>query len=136
MTTETDLLPLPDGRFLEIRKDYSGRDAAYGFTPELVQEWGRANVAHAIAPLQAEIEALRAERDMYKDADESMQQAHHEALTRAREAEARAEQLAEALQWYVDTDDTNDGQEGNEFWIAGRDRARAALNPTAAQEGE
>ena len=39
----------------------------------------------------------------------------------------KAERLEEALQWYVDNDDTNDGEEGNEFWLAGRDRARALL---------
>ena len=48
-------------------------------------------------------------------------------------AEARAERLAEALQWYVDNDDTNDGQEGNEFWLAGRDRARALLREQEKQ---
>ena len=42
-------------------------------------------------------------------------------------AEARAERLAEALRWYVENDDTNEGQEGNEYWLAGRDRAIAVL---------
>lgn len=47
----------------------------------------------------------------------------------------RAEALAEALQWYVDNDDTNDGQEGNEFWLAGRDRARALLRDQGVGNG-
>lgn len=41
-------------------------------------------------------------------------------------AEQRAE-LLEALQWYVENDDTNIGQQGNEFWELGLDRARAAI---------
>lgn len=40
--------------------------------------------------------------------------------------EERAE-LLEALRWYVDNDDTNIGQEGNEFWELGLDRARTAI---------
>jgi regulator of replication initiation timing len=50
---------------------------------------------------------------------------------------AREAKLREALQWYVDNDDTNEGDEPDEhgetwneinrFWLEGRDRARAAL---------
>lgn len=40
---------------------------------------------------------------------------------------AREARLREALAWYVDNDDTNEVDPENAFWIAGRDRARAAL---------
>ena len=70
----------------------------------------------------AEIERLRAEVGKRNGIDPWA------VMIRAQEAEARAERLAEALRWYVENDDTNDGQEGNEFWLAGRDRARALLH--------
>lgn len=35
--------------------------------------------------------------------------------------------LLEALQWYVENDDTNIGQPGNEFWELGLERGRAAI---------
>ena len=40
---------------------------------------------------------------------------------------AAAPELLEALQWYVQNDDTNVGQEGNEFYEAGLSRAEAAI---------
>ena len=40
---------------------------------------------------------------------------------------AAAPELLEALQWYVDNDDTNIGQPGNEPYEAGLNRARAAI---------
>ena len=42
-------------------------------------------------------------------------------------------ELAEALQWYVDTDDVMD-MDGNEFWLQGRDRARAVLAKVEASK--
>jgi hypothetical protein len=48
----------------------------------------------------------------------------HEEIERLLAREAR---LREALQWYVDNDDTNEADPENAFWIEGRDRARAAL---------
>ena len=45
----------------------------------------------------------------------------------ALEAARDNKRLAEALRWYVENDDTNEGQEGNEYWLAGRDRAIAVL---------
>ena len=40
--------------------------------------------------------------------------------------EAINAELVEALRWYVDTDEVME-MEGNEFWLDGRERARAAL---------
>lgn len=41
---------------------------------------------------------------------------------------AAAPDLYEALAWYVENDDTNENQTGNEFWLEGRERARSALS--------
>lgn len=35
-------------------------------------------------------------------------------------------ELVGALQWYVETDEVSD-MPGNEFWLEGRERARAAI---------
>lgn len=51
---------------------------------------------------------------------------HQEAWANLRIA-AAAPELLEALQWYVQNDDTNVGQEGNEFYEAGLSRAEAAI---------
>lgn len=51
MTTETDLLPLPEPNG-SYTNPYDGDD---------LENYARANVAHAVATLQAEVEALRAE---------------------------------------------------------------------------
>jgi hypothetical protein len=37
------------------------------------------------------------------------------------------DELYAALRWYVENDDTNVGQEGNEFWEAGKKQAQAVL---------
>ncbi len=65
MTAETDLLPLPktDG-FMETFDTYGcpvGSEDAWG--EETVKEAIRANVAHATAAKDAEIEALRADAE-------------------------------------------------------------------------
>ena len=105
---------------------YGGRkgtdtDAWRDATPlELQLQEQLAESERATAAQAAEIEALRAERDS------AMENERIEYALRG-QAEARAERLAEALRWYVDNDDTNDGQAGNEFWITGRERARALL---------
>ena len=58
---DVELLPLPE---------WAKRDDLGGLVPSEVRAamhaYARANVAHATAPLQAEIEALRAEVDVLK----------------------------------------------------------------------
>src|SRR5690606_26947371 len=64
-----------------------------GFTDPTIErlcDYARANVAHATAPLQAEIEALRAEAIEWRGLFDM-------AKARADKAEARAERMAEAL---------------------------------------
>lgn len=51
------------------------------------------------------------------------------------EAEARVEKLETALTWYVENDDVNLNDPGNEFWIDGYNRARALL-PEAPPQGD
>lgn len=41
-------------------------------------------------------------------------------------------ELVEALKWYIENDDTNIGQEGNEPFEAGLNRAKAALRTLGA----
>lgn len=43
-------------------------------------------------------------------------------------------ELVEALRWYVDTDEVME-MEGNEFWLDGRERARAALKDYLNDKG-
>lgn len=53
-----------------------------------------------------------------------------EAADRIDALEAENKALREALQWYVDNDETNEGgdwEEINEFWLEGLRRARALL---------
>ena len=35
--------------------------------------------------------------------------------------------LLECLKWYIEEDDTNIGQPGNEYWEAGKERAEIAV---------
>ena len=53
------------------------------------------------------------------------------AAAELRRLHAQRDALLEALKWYVETDEVDDAP-GNEFWIEGRDRARAAIK--AAEE--
>ena len=58
MTTETDLLPIP-----KASKMYD----IPGYDEEELKDYASANVARAVAPLQAEVEALRAEVERLRD---------------------------------------------------------------------
>jgi hypothetical protein len=62
---------------------------------------------------------------MIRDANGELISHHgyHEIVRRANAHDA----LVAALEWYVEHDDTNDDDMFNDFWIAGRDKARAAL---------
>ena len=97
-----------------------------------------------------EIEQLRAERDAatslakrHMDEKHRTQQqaaADWDVLQqRIKTAEAERDRLREAVQWFIDNDDTNQGDEPlpefggeswneiNAYWIDGLNRARAAL---------
>lgn len=62
-----------------------------------MQVYAQACVAHATAPLQAEIEALRAEVASAQQMTETVHEAMRIAVANEVKAEARAERLAEAL---------------------------------------
>src|SRR5690606_36845181 len=61
------------------------------FNDRQMQDYARANVAHATASLQAEIDALRAEVERWKRINAEQVKLHVK-------AEIRAERLAEALE--------------------------------------
>jgi DNA repair exonuclease SbcCD ATPase subunit len=72
---EVDLLPLPEGESSSFG-NYEVHDN------ETMIEYARANVAHATAPLQAEIEALRAEVERLRaDRGSLEQKMAHPAIT-------------------------------------------------------
>src|SRR5690606_4052362 len=85
MTAETDLLPLPP---LHIAPSVEPVD--YPNVAQALMDYARANVAHATAPLQAEVEALRAEVDEWKRVAAAQAELHGE-------AEERADRLREGL---------------------------------------
>jgi hypothetical protein len=92
VNTETDLLPLPEG---DAAWCYIGSTHVY--SADEMESYARANVAHAVATLQAEIEALRAE---VRERDASLKwwgRFASGAVNARKEAEARADKLAEAL---------------------------------------
>jgi len=37
------------------------------------------------------------------------------------------DELVQSLQWYVDEDEINEGQEGNEYWVAGKHAAEELI---------
>lgn len=59
MTTEIELLPLPAEDYVDDEGLWEKRYGPY--SSEQMEDYARANVLHHTAPLQAEIEALRAE---------------------------------------------------------------------------
>src|SRR5690606_31058955 len=98
MTAETDLLPLV-GTLRAMPEHVQG----------VVQSYARANIAHATAPLQAEIKALRAEVERANSWNERVSVCRdHVAdivdgpcvICALAAAEARAERLAEAINAY------------------------------------
>lgn len=100
-----------------------------------MQVYAQACVAHATAPLQAEIEALRAEVEMLRDAfsDEDMTAGAHW-FGRYVEQKRRAEQLAEAIRAYKS--ECDNPAKDYVMRAKRRDEMFAALNPTAAQEND
>lgn len=150
MTADVELLPLP--RVL-VHVPHEGDMELEAVGNYYAAEQVRANVAHATAAKDAEIEALRAEVETRKEdyatltamwrADEAKY------VARAESSEARAERLAEALvaerdRWAARKADAIREQaggmtRGDPGAVARCDaaiqRIDAALHPTAAQEG-
>ena len=89
MTTDTKLLPLPEWMSnYTIPADGFENDEDV-MLDDRMRDYARANVAHATAPLQAGIEALRVEVAAQRTRADAM-------AGEAIKHEARAEQLAEA----------------------------------------
>ena len=87
MTTKTDLLPL----YAELQ----GHPKI-----EIIKHYARANVAHTTAPLQAEIEALRAEVERV--------------TCELMDATTRADKLAEALRKLEEREQSESFLEAND----------------------
>jgi hypothetical protein len=118
VTAETDLLPLPP---LYIAPSVEPVD--YPNVAQALMDYARDNVAHAVAPLQAEIEALRAEVAEWKRVAAAQAELHDE-------AEASAERLAEALRELVDLKDNVKHSFPNDYAVRkplAWDKARAML---------
>lgn len=124
MTADTKLLPLPElpvavERFILSSLGPMKREGAVTALRTMLREYARANVSHATAPLQAEIETLKAEVAAQRTRADAM-------AGEAIKHEARAERLAEALQTMVEM------VEMNGFGRAyAMDVARAALDQEA-----
>ena len=124
MTANIELLPLPEAVDVIFSPDGNGA-ALDVFTAEQVQDYARANVAHATDAKDAEIKTLRAERDSFQRVGIA--------------AHDRAERLAEALRPLAELDLRPDGfdKRPDDQTIYARDRtaitvghvrrARAAL---------
>ena len=95
--TDIELLPLTDNDgFVSV--DGEGNETFLEFfTAEKMQDYARANVAHATAAKDAEIERLRAEVGQEQDYAAGAARRVLMAQIAQRRAEARAERLAEAL---------------------------------------
>jgi hypothetical protein len=88
-----------------------------------------------------EIERLRAERDRLASSCGHCGELER-AFIRFHEAEAERDRLRDAVQWFIDNDETNEGDtplpeyggrcwnEINAYYIDGLNRARAALKET------
>ena len=161
MTAEPDLLPCPfcGGEAMHSGCDEHGYavtctngecyayNKAWPPTVDLaITAWNtRANVAHATAARDAEVEALRVHlrvaKQQTKDALSLVEcskvlEAASDALVR--ESEARAARLAEALQSEIKVlrQIASFGNMSDEMTAGVADRLEAALHPTAAQEGK
>ena|SRR5690606_8521895 len=133
MTADVELLPLPER--VEVDKHLPTGVRIYAYDANTLKNYARANVAHAIAPLQAEIDALRTRlEDTVRDSTNKIEALRAEVAEWKRvataqaelhdEAEARAERLAEALRGVLpfvvsDVLEHCDGNKCREQWCAG-----------------
>lgn len=133
--SDIELLPLHYDELPEIPEDIVVRMQAYA----------RANVAHAVAPLQAEIDALRTRlEDTIRDSTNKIEALREKVAEWKRvaaaqaelhdEAEARAERLAEALRGLEEREQRDEALlrqalEALEYYRSGED-----YQPTPASE--
>ena len=125
MTADTKLLPLPEGVDVIFSPDGNGA-ALDVFIAEQVQDYARANVAHATEPLKAEIERLRAEREVI--GAEAVKYAG-----KSGRLEAKVDRLAEAL---LELCNVIDGHEVPVAVEGKAAHARAALRDHDQEEGK
>jgi hypothetical protein len=132
-TSNVKLLPLP-----EELKGHGKSDA--------IRDYARANVAHATAPLQAEIEALRAEVERLQSINSGLCRKSNYYLIDSARWQELAEWLAEALRPLAALDPTADGFDqrpdsqpiyaryNTVITVGDVRKARAALHHTDVQE--
>lgn len=117
MTADVELLPLPDG-----------------WNARILNEWGRANVAHATAAKDAEIEALRAEVGRLNDLCDGLHRSLNDSQVSYVYYRDRAERLAEAINAVLaDMSEWGEPAKGAHI-LRVINFLSMALHPTAAQE--
>lgn len=79
-----------------------------------------------VAEMEREIKRL-------KDANRTLQAKNKVLNDVASKQKDLAHRLAENLQWYIEEDETNIGQDGNEYWVNGKYRAQALIETYKAQ---
>lgn len=117
--TDVELLPMPEEEW----------NVRYGYYADAMREYARANVAHATAAKDAEIEALRAEVETWKNFARGNKGLLQESVYRA---ERLAETLREAYGQVRELCDAH----VHPYPEASFARYEAALLPTAIQDGK
>ena len=76
--------------------------------------------------LAKELRRLHAENEDYGVTCDHLIRENAEHIGEIVALKGQRDELLEALRWYVETDEVSE-MAGNEFWLEGRDRARAAI---------
>lgn len=118
-----------------IQRLVEERDAAREALAASLDNRLKATLDIAKAELRAEFaETMIGLQQIYKDKSAALEDSHSATATvlisafdkKIRLLENQVDDLAKALQWYVDSDETNDIEE-NKPWLEGKKRARAIL---------
>lgn len=144
MTADVELLPLP---WSDVQPN--GRRWLFKLEDRpRVEDYARANVAHATAAKDAEIEALRAEVERLQSINSGLCRKSNYYLIDSARWQERAERLAEALRPLAALDLTADdfdqrpdsqpiyARNNTVITVGDVRKARAALHHTAAQADE